>query len=153
MEVKVSQKIVDILLEYGFGENTTKYYPEHHKRLKQMGEYNPYSVKRSFVKGRLHILFDYIHMTMRYNSASAFFWESRITINQLVSVLYFSKCDTIQKQYLKKYISRNDLTRIYDELQKDMPYQESFRPKTKILYAYHLREIEKLKETVSNRLM
>lgn len=152
MEVKVSQKLVDILLEYGFAENTTKFHQEHYERLKQMGEYNPYSVKRSFVKGRLHILFDYINMVMTYNSAAAFYWNSRITINQLVSVLYFSKCDTKQRQYLKKYTSRNDLTRIYDELQKDVPYQDSFRPKTKILYTYHLKEIEKLKESISKKL-
>ena len=152
MNVQVSQAFVNLLSEYGFIEKTAKFYPEHHNRLKQMGEYDPDNVKRLFVKGRLHILFDYIRISMTYNSAAAFYWNSRITINQLVSVLYFSKCDTKQRQYLKKYTSRNDLTRIYDELQKDVPYQDSFRPKTKILYVYHLKEIEKLKESISKKL-
>jgi hypothetical protein len=65
---EASQELVDILLNFGFQEDTHVSYPEHSKRLND-GPYNPHGMKRHFkLPGtRETIYFDYINMRLPTN--------------------------------------------------------------------------------------
>jgi hypothetical protein len=65
---EASQGLVDILLNFGFQEDTHVNYPEHSKRLNN-GPYNPHGMKRHFrfPGTKETIYFDYINMRLPTN--------------------------------------------------------------------------------------
>lgn len=149
MEYKASQELIDILLKYGFTEDTKSQYPEHHKRWLHLGEYDPNSIKRSFIKGRFRITFDYINICFQYNSPSIFFNTIRIKKNQLVSFLYFSQLPSSKKLYFLKEASNKEIIiNIYDNLQEKKKHAGYLRGASLAAFQYHLETIENLKETL-----
>jgi hypothetical protein len=65
---EASQELIDILLNFGFQEDTSVTYPQHAKRLND-GPYNPGGMKRhfKFPGTRETIYFDYINMRLPTN--------------------------------------------------------------------------------------
>jgi len=65
---EASQELVDILLNFGFQEDTHINYPEHSKRLNN-DYYNPHGMKRHFrfPGTKETIYFDYINMRLPTN--------------------------------------------------------------------------------------
>ena len=92
---KASQELVDILLKNGFTETTKETYPEHFKRMKKQGEYNPGSMKRKFnfeKSKRDYILMDYSIIIPYYrSSANGPDMNSSLTEDQLKSIIVFFK--------------------------------------------------------------
>lgn len=149
MEFKASQELIDILLKYSFTENTKSRYPEHYERLLRFGKYNPDSMKRSFIKGRFRVTFDYINIYFQYNSASIFFSTTRITKNQLVSFLYFSQLPASKKRYfLKNVCDKKIIMDIYDHLQEKKKLAGNLRSASSAIFQHHLKAIENMKETL-----
>lgn len=149
MEFKASQELIDILLKYSFTENTKSRFPEHYKRLLHFGEYNLDSMKRSFIKGKFRVTFNYINIYFQYNSAPAFFYATRIEKNQLVSFLYFSQLPSSKKNYfLKNVCDKKIIMDIYDHLQEKKKLARNLRSASSAIFQHHLKAIENLNETL-----
>lgn len=153
-KLEASQQLVNLLLDYGFKEDTKTRYPEHYNYLKCADCYNPYSVKRSFVKGKFRILFDYIRIEMSYNSATLFFGKSHISVNELTSIIYFNNVPTEQKTYLYKLINEDyfNLHNIYNKLNSEY-FNEKFKGKSLEKYKKHQRSMFELKAEIITKLV
>lgn len=116
MEYSASQELIDILLRFGFKEDTEKKYPIQYSQMQQRGEYNPYSFKRSFRKGRMWILFDYINIHILYNSPTFFFNEMAISLEELTSLIYFMQLSTADRTYMLKKLRGDKITDLYSFL-------------------------------------
>ena len=134
MDYSAGQSLIDILLHFGFIEDTEKEYTSHYVLMKQKGEYNPYSIKRSFKKGRMWILFDYINIHISYNSPEFFFDEMTISLEELTSLIYFMQLSTSDRTYILNKLRGNKITDLYTYLDEID------------LYHYHQSTLNKLKK-------
>ena len=113
MEYSAGQELIDILLHFGFKEDTDKIYPDQYEQMKQRGEYNPYSFKRSFKKGRMWVLFDYINIHILYNSSTFFFNSMGISLEELTSLIYFMQLTSADKSYMLDKLRGDKITDLY----------------------------------------
>lgn len=120
MEYSASQDLIDILLRFGFKEDTDKVYPMQYAQMKQRGEYDPHSFKRSFRKGRMWILLDYINIRILYNSSAFFFDEMAISIEELTSLIYFMQLSSTDKVYMLNKMRGDKITDLYSFLTEEV---------------------------------
>lgn len=92
MEYSAGQELVDILLHFGFKEDTDKIYPVQYEQMKHRGEYNPHSFKRSF------------------------FDEMAISLEELVSLIYFMQLSSSDRAYMFSKLRGDKITDLYDFL-------------------------------------
>lgn len=116
MEYSAGQKLIDFLLHFGFKEDTDKIYPAQYEQMKHRGEYNPHSFKRSFKKGRMWVLLDYINIHILYNSSTFFFDEMTINLEELVSLIYFIQLSSSDRAYMLNKLRGDKITDLYDFL-------------------------------------
>ncbi|EHQ27480.1 hypothetical protein BDD43_1190 [Mucilaginibacter gracilis] len=93
---KASQELIDILLTYGFVEDTHINYPEHAARLKA-DPYDPSHMKRHFVfKGtREKLHFDYVNMYLPTGGNTMSF-----TTDELKSLIAFCRLSATDRTAL-----------------------------------------------------
>jgi hypothetical protein len=56
MDYEASQELADILIKYGFAENTARYFPEHWALLQTGHTYHPNIMNRSFKLGKYTVI-------------------------------------------------------------------------------------------------
>lgn len=81
---KVSEELVDVLLKFGFKDETDRYYPEHFERLKN--GYDPLHVKRRFSTGSYkdYVIFEFINIKISGDND-----RYVLTENELKSLIVF----------------------------------------------------------------
>ena len=101
MTYYASNELVEVLIKHGFKETTKSIYPDHFKLMEERGEYNPYSIKRLFKRGKIEILFEYINMYIKIERKNE--WSgSEISYDQLKSLLFLYSLTPNERYYLKK---------------------------------------------------
>lgn len=149
-----NQQLINLLLHYGFKENTKTHYPEHYELSKRVNDDNPYNVKRSFVKGKLLLEFDYFEISIHYDSVTRSFKKNQFTVNELTSIIYFSNVSTDKRKYLYKLINENPdkLHYIYDELNNKYTL-ERLKGKQLEIFKKHQRSAYELKSDIITKLV
>jgi len=94
---EASQELVDLLLNFGFQEDTHVNYPEHSKRLNS-GPYDPHGMKRhfKFPGTKETIYFDYINM--RFPTSVDLY---SVTEDELKSILTYVSLSSVDRRGLE----------------------------------------------------
>jgi len=113
---KASQELVNLLLKYGFSDNTEGLYPKHYQRIKEHG-YDPYSMKRIFCFSphEDYLLFNYTYITLHHSGPFSHTEERRtLTANELRSLITFYKLPLqIGMEWLEAYTNAFELHKYY----------------------------------------
>ena len=145
-----SDQLVNVLHAFGFNETTEKDFPNHTRDLKAAGKYDPFSVKRVFEKNRHEFYFNYINICYS-NRYSYTHCKGDISIDELVSLLYFTDQSSQNRQYiLDNVIQYDKLSNLYgkikdfvdDELIADQRSMKKIKNMYQDLKSYKLKTIE-----------
>ncbi len=132
---KASDALVDILLQYGFSDNTYKHYPQHYKRMQVRG-YDPYNMKRIFVPPHSsdYLIFHYTNMILHHDGVFNHTEERMaLSISELRSLVAFYKLPAEQgREWLEAYMNALELYKYYDNIYRlpeifDSPVDNSIK--------------------------